>query len=357
MAVAGSRDITRVLRRVAGKWTVVLGVAAMCASPTIARASHGKVDTVEMLNGDRFACEIVNLQRGEVTAKTTGFGTISIEWVKVARITSPARYEVELATGVRLFGELSAPAAGKLRVGPAVGGVVVDMIQVIGFAPIEASFLRRLDGSIDLGFSFTQANQLVQWTFNTEVSHRTRSVLSRLGVSSQLKTEEDSDEQSRNTLSFSSQKDMSDRWFGVGFGQLDQNEELGLRLRSTIGAGFGRSLLQSNRIILAAFGGIVYTREEYGGEPGTNRAEGVVGTRWDWFTFGGRKIDLTISALGFVDLTDSSHVRSEVDASMKIDLVKDFYWSINLFESYNSLPPTGNKKNDFGITVALGLSF
>ena len=349
------RDIARVLRGAAGTWRVraIIGLLMLAMAPDPALASHGKVDQIEMLNGDRFLCEVTKLRRGKVTAKTTGFGTISIEWVKVARFTSPATYEVQLASGATLFGSLSSPAAGQLG----VGGSVVSLSEVFSLTPIEAGFWQKLDGTIDLGFSFTQADQFTQWSLNSTTTYRRRSVQSQVNLSSLLQSDRDSAEQSRNTLSFTTQKLLTARWFGVVLGQLDQNESLRLDLRSTVGGGIGRSFVQTNRVILAGYAGVVYTREEYTGEPGSNRAEGVVGSKWDWFTFGDREIDLSSSVLGFVDLAEGSHVRVEIDLRLKIDLVKDLYWSVNLFESYNSAPPSGNKKNDLGITVALGWSY
>ncbi len=43
-----------------------------------------KTDIIELLNGDRITCEIQKLERGKLTVKTDGLGTISIEWNDVA---------------------------------------------------------------------------------------------------------------------------------------------------------------------------------------------------------------------------------------------------------------------------------
>ena len=51
---------------------VCLGVA------TEARADHGKIDRLEMVNGDSLTCEIISLQNGKLTVKTDGLGTLSV---------------------------------------------------------------------------------------------------------------------------------------------------------------------------------------------------------------------------------------------------------------------------------------
>jgi hypothetical protein len=39
-----------------------------------------KTDVVELRNGDRITCEIRKLERGKLTVKTDGLGTIAVEW-------------------------------------------------------------------------------------------------------------------------------------------------------------------------------------------------------------------------------------------------------------------------------------
>jgi hypothetical protein len=48
---------------------------------------------------------------GKLTIKTDGLGTIAVEWDDVDRLTSGATYDIELATGDRLFGSLARSAA------------------------------------------------------------------------------------------------------------------------------------------------------------------------------------------------------------------------------------------------------
>ena len=54
-----------------------------------------KTDVVEMLNGNRITCEVRKLERGKLTVKTDGIGTISIEWDDVVHVASATNYEVE----------------------------------------------------------------------------------------------------------------------------------------------------------------------------------------------------------------------------------------------------------------------
>jgi len=316
-----------------------------------------KTDIVELSNGDRITCEVKKLERGKLTVKTDGIGTIAIEWDDIARVTSTANYDVELSSGERFFGSLVSSDARTILVAGAAGSQRLAMATVIRISPLNGNIWRRLDGSIDAGFSFTEANVQTQWTFDTTVSYRSVRWLSTLAADSALTTREDADRQTRNTLTLESQRFLRPRWSGVGFTQFQQNEELSLDLRGVFGAGLQRVLSQSNRNVLSVIGGAAYTREQYAGGDDNSVAEAVAGLNWDFFTFDGRSTNLDVSARTFFALTGESRTRLELNTTFKSDIVGDLYWSINTFESYNSRPPAAQKTNDFGISAAVGWSF
>jgi hypothetical protein len=316
-----------------------------------------KTDVVELLNGDRITCEIRKLDRGKLTVKTDGIGTIAIEWNDVGRVASTASYDVELASGRRIFGSLIRGDAGSVEVVSPSASERVTIAEIVRIAPLGGTLWRRLDGSIDAGFSFTQANVQTQWTFHSDVSYRSRYWLSELDADSALTAREDADRQSRNTLSLQTQRFLRSRLSAVGFTQFQQNEELSLNLRAIFGGGLRRVLLQSNRTVLDVLGAAAYTREEYSGADEESVAEAVGGLRWEWFTFDGRSTNLSVGALSFLALNRDARTRLELNTNFKSDIVGDLYWSINLFESYNSDPPESRKNNDFGVSAAIGWSF
>src|SRR6187399_2641939 len=82
----------------------------LLATATTASAAV-KTDIVELKNGDRITCEIKRLDRGKLTVKTDGLGTIAIEWDDIQFVTSKARYEIELQSGDRILGTLVRAAA------------------------------------------------------------------------------------------------------------------------------------------------------------------------------------------------------------------------------------------------------
>jgi hypothetical protein len=337
---------------------VAFAVVALLSCPAMAFADHGKIDVVVLQNGDRITCEILSLTRGKLSVKTDAMSTISIKWIEVEAIASPVPYEVELASGRRLLGSLVESTGKMLRVNTAAGDETFEFMQVIRIEPMEAGFWQRLDGSINLGFSFTEADTTTQWSLNTDASRRTQKYYFAASYDSLLSIDDSDDaHQTRNQLTLIIQRFVSRRWFTALLTQGTQNEELGLRLRTVIGATAGRDIVESNRTIFSALAGVGYTREQFVDEPGEDRPEAVQGLRWDWFSFVDHEVDLSNSILLFEGLDAGRRIRLELSSRMQFKIVGDLRWTLNLFESYDSAPPEGQKKNDLGISAALGWTF
>lgn len=333
-------------------------VTAVClAWASEALADHGKIDSLVLDNGNQFTCEVLGLQRGKLSAKIDGMGTVSIEWEHVRRISSPAIFEIELGSGRFLLGSLAAPTDGRLLVHMTTNDEAVELMDIVRLAPIEAGFWKRLDGSMDFGFSFAQADSLTQWTFNSTIQRRTPKYLNLIVLTSQETIDESENRQSRNSGTYQVQRFLGNRWFFAPAIQLSQNEQLGLIFRSVATGAAGRYLLQSNRTILTVLGGVTYTAEHFSGESTDNRSEAVGGVRWDWFTFGDHETDLTTGLQVYENLGGASRTRFELNTSFRIKFYKDFYWSANVYESFDSSPPEGQKKNDSSVAITLGWTF
>jgi hypothetical protein len=329
----------------------------IAAWPAAAFADHGKVDRIEKQNGDVLTCEVLTMFRGVLKAKTDGMGTVSIEWNKIVRLTSPVPFEVELSSGAVYYGTLSSPAPGQLAVSGGPAGTVFDFVDVVRITPIDQSFWRQLDGSVDVGYTFTQADQRSQWSFNGTVSRTTRNYATTINANSLLTIEEEGTRQNRNSVGTGVQRQLGNRWFAAAFAQGDHNEELNLDFRGLVGGGLGRVLIQTHRVIFSPYAGLSYTQERYTSEPVQHRGEAAIGVRLDWFTFGDYQTDLIVQEQTYVDLKDASRVRVELNTTFKQEIAKDLYWSTNLLESFNAAPPAGSKRNDLTLSMSLGWSF
>jgi hypothetical protein len=326
-----------------------------------------KTDVVILENGDQITGEVKKLERGKLTYKTDHMGTLQIEWKDIARVTSRAHFEVENVAGEIYYGVLGvSPDAGRLAVTEGAHANLLDHMSVVKISPIEETFWGRLDGSLSLGLTFAQASDTEQLALTGDATYRTRKIFGKLAFShirsrqaSAPGMEASAPATERTDLNFQRYRFLGHRWFAGGLLTLQGNEELGLDLRTLVGGGGGRHLIQNNRTDLMLTLALAASRERLiDSEDVETSAEGILRLLYQTFTFDTPELDITADLQVFPSLTISGRVRVELSIAVKRELIKDFFWNLSLLESFDSQPPgEGAEKSDLVLTASLGWSF
>ena len=330
--------------------------AALVWAPALAAQ---KTDTVELRNGNRITGEIKSLSRGALSYSTDDMGTLAIEWDNVVRLTSRRYFEVEVTTGRRYYGMLTpASQAGFLVV---EATVIVDTLPgpaVVRIHPLGASFISRVDGYVDIGFTFQLANNVRQLSAAIGAEHRSQRWRNQLKGSSYFQNQDDVDGTSRNNVSLATQRLFSDRWSGIASFGLEQNQELDLLLRSSLAAVAGRFLRQTNYTIILVGAGLTYTHESFLTGEETNNLETVFSGEFDFFRKDAPNTDIRVALKAYPSLSNFGRVRLNFDARAARELFKDFTLSLTFFDTFDSRPPSATaSKNDFGTTLSIGWTF
>jgi hypothetical protein len=335
------------------KMFYVSSVLAALAAPAMIHAAD---DVVTLTSGNRMAGEIRDLSRGELEFSIDGVrGWSFIDWSNIASLQSTQRFEIVLASGERIAGVIASLSKGQLEIQTDAGRKTITQADVIFMRSVGATFVDRLEGSVDLGLEFLTADDEIDWTLNTEAIHRTRNYLSEVSISSLLRRRDDVTAQRRNHFELTSRRLLERRWFVLGDLQAEEDQELDLDSRFLFGVAAGRTLVQSNRTTFAVYGGFDVSREKFSGLDVDNVPEALAAIEWDWFEISG-DLELLLEATTYHAL-DDGRVRVEVEGSVRHDILGDYYLSLNVFESYNSDPPAGLEKSDLGVSFTIGRSF
>ncbi len=139
-------------------------------------AARPKVDVIMMANGDRITGEIKGLSGGVLRVDLDYVdGTISLQWMKVARVGSPQLFIVQTQDGSSYTGTLytSPSETNKIRVADLVqSAVTIEQARIVGLEETADSFVHRLNGEIDLGLVYSKGNNSTQNTFGAAVEYR-----------------------------------------------------------------------------------------------------------------------------------------------------------------------------------------
>lgn len=323
-------------------------------------SESARTDTLILDNGDRITGEILSLQRGKLNYKTDNVGTLSVEWVHVAELRSVNRFTLETQTGALYSGSLAEAEENQLNV--VDGGLTAATLEVdtvVAIIRVKPNLWNRLDGSLDVGYSYTEQNGATQYNLTTSVRETTETRRVDIDFSSLFSTQDDAATTTRNSLTGSFYRHISDKWFYIGLATLEQNNGLDLDLRTLFGGGMGRRIYQTNTGMFYALFGLDYNRELYStNEDAVRSLEAIGGIEYAYYTFDGLTSSLTTEFVVRPSLTDAGRVRFQLDTNLRQNIIGNLYWNLNLFETYDSRPPQPDApRNDFGISTSLGWTF
>ncbi len=342
------------------RWKLIRSVLAttlMAAATTAVLEARPKTDVVILANGDHITGEIKKLERGKLSLKTDWMGTLQIEWKHIQMVESEYFFEVEMSSGARYFGSLkSAEDQSALEVSSAYSTQKAEHLRVVQITPIEKTFLDRLDFAVDMGLNYTQANKSGEMNLSSNAKYRTEKYLGQADYTTLFK-KQDLDITTRNQLNLSFLRYLPKRWFLSALNTFLQSDELSLNLRTVVGGGAGRSLIRTNKVIFSAMSGAVVNRESYIGEPTHTTAEGLAGLQFQTFQFDRPEMDIITNFYAIPSFSDWGRVRLDFNTKVRIEIIKDLFWQLSLFDNYDSRPPQGAQKNDFGVNTGVGWSF
>jgi putative salt-induced outer membrane protein YdiY len=329
---------------------LILGVSPLLAQRT---------DVVILNNGDKITGEIKKLDRGKLEFRTEDAGRIYFEWIKISRIWSSQKFHIEMEEGERFVGSLEESTEdGKLAILTDTGRILADLIQVVRIFSLESSFFDRLMGYLDFGFGYQKANHLLTLSLGTEITYHTKRWQAKLAGSSNISSQTEAEGTSKNDLAFQTLKFLPERWAIAAFTGLEQNKELSLDLRASLGGGFGRHIIQTNRMLLLAAVGANVSSEKYTGSDSAQfSSEAIGGIDFQTFRFDDPELDFTASLKIYPSLTDLGRVRIQFDSRIKYEVLRDFYFVIGVYDYFDSRPPVEASKNDFGTEVTISWQF
>ena len=337
----------------------VLVVLSITLGASVTVAAQPKTDVVTLANGDRLTGEVKSLDRGRLEFSTDDAGTLYLEWDKLVSVVATRQVEVVTNDGRRFLGSLSLADARWISVVGPDSSAALQMSEVTIIRPIGTSFWRKLDGSVDFGFSYTRSSGVAQLNVNTDTVYRRPASQIRL-TASLTATEQDDDEgrDDRGTLEGSYLRYPWREWFVVSAGRFDTNKSLGLELRSQVGVTTGPRLVNSNRAQLAIGAGLAVNDERGIDVESVRNIEAILVLRTSFYTYDRPKTNLDVSVQYYPSLSNRGRHRVQFDADVKREFWKDLFVALNGYNTYDSRPPNAAyDRNDVGVVASIGWTY
>jgi hypothetical protein len=345
--------------------------------PVLAQAQ--KTDIVILENGDRITGEIKKLEAGILQFSTDTMGTVNIEWRFISRLISDKTQSIEMTDGTRILGSLQR-STDELDVVVATqrGPLEVNPRNIVSAWPVQATFKDRMDLDFSVGFDYQKATDTADLNgaidFRTKNNDRVteaslRTYVTRRDASLEASNPDDQTVASTNGKEFDQTRFeirgmheylLPQQRFRNWFGKLESNDALGVDLRVSAGGSFGKYLLKTNNKWFSLAAGLLASEEIPDTGPSETNLEAVGSLRYRYFRFADPERSLDLQLNIFPSLTDSGRYRTDLRTTFKLELVRDFFWALELYHHYDSAPLSEDlnaNKSDYGLTTSIGWSY
>ena len=319
-----------------------------------------KTDVVILTNGDKITGEVKYLRVGILTYKTDNMETVEIQWNKIKSIETKNFFEVEVSDGRVFYGSIF-PSNNEGMM--TVKGVTIDhelfMKYIVRINRIKESFWDIIEGSVKFGFSFTKASNIGQLSLGGNAKYRTKINVSELSLNSVITTTEKEPTSSKNDLSFSYQQNLEYEWFAGGIAALQENSELGIKLRASLGGGVGNNFIQSQNQWLYILAGLSVNREAKSDQTESiNNVEGLISAQYQFFKYDHPKATFLTYVYVFPSLSNLGRFRFNYNIELSWEMVLDFYWDLTFYFEYDNQPQSENaSQSDYNIQTSLKYIF
>lgn len=336
----------------------------LVASPLFAR---DKSDVLVLNNGDHLTCEIKGLDKGVLyIGLDYVHGTVEVDWSKVSQVSSKQIFLVSTEDGRNYVGALSVAEGEASRmirieaVEDTINPVLVKQRAVVGMSQTSQNFWQRFSGDINSGFTFSKANETVQYSLGADAEYLRKSWSSGATFNSTLTSSTGVPTSTRNNVMMYYRHLMRwDKWFYMGIGTTLQSTEQNIRFQGTVGSGVGRYVANTNHVLINVFSGLAYQNTAYTQTgtrpPNENTAAAMLGVDASLFRFGKTKV--TLDAVTIPALNQPGRVYNNVSATHYVKFWGNFTWNLSFYGNWDNQPPSTFSGSDYGVTSGLGWTF
>ncbi len=337
---------------------LICASALLYSSPVLSQ----KTDRILLDNNDWITGEIKKLDYGKLSLKTSAAGTIQIKWDRIYQVKSDKYFEIGLGRGVMYYGSLDLTEDNKkyrLLIITEEEELEIDMNRIVEITPIKNKFWAKMDGNIDMGLSYTKGSEVKQWNSSFRLDYRPENSITTISANSIFTEQPERDATTKQDINFSYKYLMKNNLAYTGFTGMQQNSELGIQLRSSLGIGLSKNWFRSNMQRFITTLGVIVNREQGADDsPATTNYEGAVRMEYRVFRYRDPEIDITSFIDFYPSFTIKDRYRTDLDIKVKFEVFNDFYIGFTYYFNLDTKPPeSALSKSDWGINSSIGYSF
>ena len=310
-----------------------------------------KTDKVYLRNGNMLTGEIKSMKFAKLLFDVDGPGKIDIKWEYIVKIESNKTLQITMRSG-----EVYVTTMDSLfSVVPYA--MLDDIVEIVR---IKDKFIKRLDGSVNLGFNYAKSSDNAQFTFSSTTTYRKPKKETTLKINSVLThNSADTVVSRKQDATIDYYRKLRNSWYANALFGWQQNSQLGLKSRFLLSGSGGKIIINSNQQRLLTGAGLAFNLEDRGDSTSyKSNLESLFMIQYKKFRYIFPKISIDAQYLLYPSLSDWGRVRMDLQVNTSYEFFKDFNVGLSFYDSYDNRPSAkAASTNDFGINFTIGYIF
>lgn len=284
----------------------------------------------------------------DLVVDTSHMGEVTLEWDALQRFDETSVLEVELFDGSRFLGSLMLEQ-GLLKI-TGEDPREIAPASVFTISEVKFGFWDRVGLYVDLGLNLVRGNSRVtQYNLGAGVTYDAPGVDISLDAVTFLNEQEETENTRRTSVSGQYTRQLLTNSSLIGLLEYEADDQQELDGRLVLGGALGQRLLNNRQQRVELFAGFALNSEDYAQSSADESTEVVLGARYRMRM----AADIDATLLHFRNLEDQDRYRNQFDATLTVELASDFDLSMTAYDRFDSAPPGGVGKSDYGIVLGL----
>ena len=276
-----------------------------------------------------------------------------IKWLSVKEIYTKSKFTI--STGKKIYeGRLASVSENKVKIFDSDSiYLTCNLDDIVYFTQFKDKFKDRFDALVELGFNFTKAQNLAQFSSRSSIRYKTNKSKYEVSYNFIRSSQSDAETIKRSDGLLNYNRILFRKWYLTGSLSTLANTEQRIDIRANTQVGIGNYIYSTNRAYWGVKLGVNNNLEKFENESDSrNSWEGIVGTELNIYDVG--DLDLRLIFTGFSSFTDSGRYRADATFDVKYDLPLDFFIRTGISFNYDNQPALDASSSDYVIRSGIG---
>ena len=235
----------------------------------------------------------------------------------------------------------------------------IHIVKIYQLTSMDTDILKRLNGNVSAGLSFSKSSQIGQVNFSAMVQFATKLFNYQLSVSSIGSIDSGKYSRDNENAVLINSYDLTPTWFISGAAQYQRNLELSVSRRYLFMLGIGNKLIIKKNMRLLVSTGMTFSREKsIEGVSSGLQLDLPIMFQFNYYQFRHPDIQISSTQTIYFGIAQDGRIRYDGSTNFSWQLIRYFYLNLSPYTNFDSRPPAGSSSNfDFGIVFGLSYKF